>query len=452
MKRLFLTAVAALLLSVPASLAQKVNRDALTSAIEKSDADIQDAKKSVKSSTWLKRAQALYDALEAPVKGIFVTMPSAVLSSTCGTPKGQESVSLPSGQFDAILYNWITVYVQGDKVVAWTQHKELRPNLYEDIVAALNKTYELDPKSAPKVKAEIEKLINFYKQEGNVNYDACQYKRAAVAYQRAYALMELPAYGAPREPALLNNAGYLLVFDGATNPASFAEAEAALLKALADGYTDETGNIYYYLFHSYYGQAQQTEGEARQALLLKAKEALTEGIAKYPTNERIIESFLSLYMSEPSVGNASELIGMIKEAIERDPQSVEMWSSLALAYYQMKDFDEAIAAGEKVAELAPEAFDSNYRMGIFCAAKGDALIEKMNATTYTRQAEYDADYAATNDAYRAAVPWLEKAHALQPDNRVIVETLKTLYFRLRDEEGMMDKYNEYNTLLQQMQE
>jgi len=452
MKRLFLTAVAALLLAVPATRAQKVNRDALIAAIEKSDADIQDAKKNAKAATWLKRAQALYAAVEAPVKGIFVTMPSAVLASTCGTPKGQESVTLPSGQFEAVRYNWITVYVQGDKVVAWTQNKELRPNLYEDIVAALNKAYELDPKSAPKVKAELDKLINYYKQDGNVNYDACQYKRAAEAYQRAYALMELPAYNAPREPALLNNAGYLLVFDGATNPSSFAAAETCLLKALADGYTDENGNIYYYLFHSYFGQAQQAEGEARQALLLKAKNALTEGLAKYPTNERIIESFLSLYMSEPSVGNAAELIDLIKEAIERDPQSVEMWSSLALAYYQMKDLDEAIAAGEKVAELAPDSFDSNYRLGIFWAAKGDAISEKMNATTYTRQAEYDADYAASNDAYRAAVPWLEKAHALQPDNVVIVETLKTLFFRLRDEEGMMDKYNEYNALLQQMQQ
>lgn len=451
MKRLFLTVVAAMLLAVPAVQAQKVNREALVASLEKSDAEVQDAKKGAKASTWIKRAQTLYAAIEAPTKGIFSTMPVAMMKTTCGNPKSEEQVTLPTGQFTAYHFNWITVYVQGDKVVAWTQKKEVRPNLYEDLSAALNKAYELDQKQAPKIMAELEKVANFYKQEGNVNYDAANFKTAADAYRRAYTLLEHPAYTQPNDPSLMHNAGYLLVIDGASNPASFVQAEKDLTQALEAGYKDESGNIYYYLFHSYYGQAQNAEGDAKAALLQKAKGALSEGIEKYPTNERIIESFLSLYMSEPTVGDPAELIDMIKAAIERDPQSVDMWSSLALAHYQLKDFDAAMVAGAKAAELAPDSFDTNYRQGIFCAAKGDAIIDKMNKTNYTRQADYDADYALSNNAYREAVPWLEKAHAIMPDNRSVVETLKTIFFRLRDDEGMMDKYNEFNALLQQMQ-
>lgn len=449
MKRLFLTLLGTALLAVPVAQAQKVNRDALVAAIEKSDAEIQDPKKAAKAATWLKRAQAYYAALEAPTKNIFATMPSVTLKVTCGNPKAQESATLPSGPAEAYVYNYITIYLQGDKVVAWTQQKQVAKDIYKNMMAALDKAYELDPKMAPKVKAELDKIVNYYKQEGNVNLDAGQFERAAQAYRNAYMAEQRPAYGT-LEPILLYNAGYLLTIDGAKNPKSYVLGEKCLRAALHDGYEDTDGSSYYYLFHCYYGQTQQAEGEAREALLQKAKQALLDGVQKFPTNENIIGALQSLYMSEPTVGDPSELVDMIKTAVERNPQSVDMWSCLALLNYQLKDFAAAVAAGTKAAELAPDSFDTNYRLGVFHAAEGDAVLDKMNQTNYVRQTDYDADLNTANDAYRAAVPWLEKAHSIQPENRTIVETLKSIFFRLRDEEGMGAKYEEFNALLQQM--
>jgi len=450
MKRLFLTVLGAVLLAVPAAQAQKVNREALNAAIEKSDAEIQDPKKAAKASTWIKRAQAYYAALEAPTKGIFATMPSALLKTTCGNPKAQETAAIRTGDAEALKYNFITVYIQGDKVVGWTQEKQVVKDLFKNMMAALDKAYELDPKQAPKIKAELLKIANYYKQDGEANYNAARFDRAAQAYRYAYMAEQREAYGSAPETALMYNAGYLLTIDGSQNPKSFVQGEKCLRAAIHDGYKDE-GGVYYYLFHCYYGQSRNAEGEAKAELLQKAKKALLTGIEKYPTNEEIITGLQGLYVSEPSVGDPAELIDMIKAAIERDPKSVDMWVSLAMINYQMKNYDEAAAAGLKAVELAPDSFDNNYRLGVFYAAKGDQMGEKMNASTYTSQSAYDADYAAVNDAYRASLPWMEKAHAIQPENRGVVETLKQIYFRLRDEEGMMDKYNEYNALLQQMQ-
>ena len=59
MKKTFLTAFAALLMAIPAVQAQKVNKSGLLSKIEKSDADIADAKKNAKASTWINRGKAL---------------------------------------------------------------------------------------------------------------------------------------------------------------------------------------------------------------------------------------------------------------------------------------------------------------------------------------------------------------------------------------------------------
>lgn len=47
------------------------------------------------------------------------------------------------------------------------------------------------------------------------------------------------------------------------------------------------------------------------------------------------------------------------------------------------------------------------------------------------------------DKYLDAVPELEKAYELAPNYKPIVETLKLLTFRLRDENGMMAKYEKY---------
>lgn len=452
MKRLFLMVVAAMLLAIPAVQAQKINREALVAALEKSDAEIQDAKKNGKASTWIKRAQVIFNAISAPTSDLFETQTSALLIKSVGNPKSTESVQIRTGAAEAYNFNWVTVYLRDDKVVAWTQNKQVRKDLFKDLKAALDKAYELDAKQASKIQAELIKAANFYKEYGNVNYEAAKYTRASNSYVNASKLMAHPAYGpAPEASSLVYNAGYLMVIDGTTNPDSFVKAEKLLKKALDMGYNDGDGSVYYYLFHSFYGRVATAESdEAKQALLQQAKEALTEGVTKYPTNENIISSLLGLYMQHPTVGDASELIGMIQAAVERDPNSVEMWSSLALANYQLKDFDACIAAGLKAVELAPEAFETNYRQGIFCAAKGDFLVEKMNNTEYVRQSEYDADYNATNDAYRAALPWLEKAYSINPTNRSVVETLKVIYFRLRDEDGMMDKYNEFNALLQQM--
>ncbi len=449
MKKIFLMAVAALLLAAPATQAQKVDEVGLNASIAKCDAEVEDAKKGLKAATWIKRAQAYYAAIEAPTKGLFVTQPTTLLT-TFGKPEVQTTAQIRIGQVEAWEYPWVTIYISNGQVVAWNQKSVVAEGLYEGAIESLKKALEIDPKTASKVKNELDKIANFYKQEGNVNYDGGNYRKAADAYVKGYEAMEIPAYGAPADASLLYNAGYLLVVDANENPASFAEAEQVLRKAVVANYDDGEGNLYYYLFHSCYGQAIKSEGDQKAALLQAAKAALTEGIEKYPTNENIIGAFLGLYMSEPSVGNPAELIDMIKAAIERDPQSVEMWSSLALANYQMKDFDAAIEAGAQAAALAPDTFDSNYRQGIFWAAKGDAMNEEINKKTYTRQSEYDADLAKVNDAYRGAVPWLEKAHQIMPENRGVVETLKTIFFRLRDEAGMMDKYTEYNELLKTM--
>lgn len=445
MKKVFLTVLAVALVAVTAVQAQKVNKSALVSKIEKSDADIADAKKGAKAATWINRGKAFYEAAIEPTKNLFVNMDAAMLKLAVGEPASTESVTLVNVPYEAWVYPWFTAYIKDGKIATWSQTQWVIEDAPAKAIEAYNKAYEMDPKTADKVKEGLKQISDFCSQVGNTGIDTGNYADAADAYALAFEAQSSPAHGNP-EPALLYYAGYLRTVDGAANPASFVIGADYLNKALELGYNDEEGNIYYYLFHCYYGQK-----DADKANVLKAKDALVAGIKKFPKNERILDGLVQLYTNpEDSVGDPADLVALIDAAIESNPENVDLWFGRGRIFYALKDYDQSIESFKKVVELKPDLFEGNYYLGVFYTIKGDALNKEMNEKQYSSQAVYDADLKVVNDVYKEAVPWFEKAHQIKPDDVDTLEFLKSICFRLRDEAGIMEKYNTYNALYKQV--
>lgn len=443
MKKVFLTVLAVMLVAVPAVQAQKVNKSALLSKIEKSDADIADAKKGAKSATWINRGKVLYEAAIEPTKSLFVGMDAAMLKLAVGDPVSTESVTLVNVPYEAWVYPWFTAYIKDGKIATWSQTQWVMEEAPAKAIEAYNKAYEMDPKTAEKVKEGLKQISDFCSQVGNTGIDTGNYVDAADAYALAFEAQSSPAHGNP-EPALLYYAGYLRTVDGATDPASFPIGADYLTKALDLGYNDEEGNIYYYLFHCYYGQK-----EADKANIMKAKDALVEGIKKFPKNERILDGLVQLYTNpEDQVGDPADLVALIDAAIESNPENVDLWFSRGRIFYALKNFDESIASFQKVVELNPELFEGNYYLGVFYTIKADDMNRVMNEKQYSSQAAYDADLKSANAVYMEAIPWFEKAYELKPTDFNTLDMLKQLCFRLRDEPGIQAKYDKYFPLWQ----
>lgn len=447
MKKTLLAALAAAVLAIPSAEAQKVNKEALLSKIEKSDADIADAKKGVKASTWINRGKAFYEAAAEPTKSLFVGMDVPMLKLAVGDAQSTGSETVNGVEMEAWVYPWFTAYVAEGKVKTWKQTQNVCDNAVQQAIEAYNKAYELDPKSAGKVKDGLKRISDFCSQVGNAGLDSGDYLNAAEAYALAFEAQSSPAYGEAADPSLLYYAGYLHTVDGANNPASFPVGAEQLAKAIDLGYADEEGNIYYYLFHCYYGQK-----AADAAFVEKGKQALLTGIEKFPKNERILDGLVQLYTSpEDNVGDPADLIALIDKAIENNPSNVDLWFGRGRIFYALKDYEQSIASFKKVVELKPDLYEGNYYLGVFYTIQGDDVNKEMNAKQYSSQAAYDADLKAVNAIYMEAVPWLEKALELKPEDPSCVELLKSICFRLRDEEGMMDKYNQYNAMFQKIQ-
>ncbi len=444
MKKTFLTAFAALLVAIPAVQAQKVNKSGLLTKIEKSDADIADAKKNAKASTWINRGKALYEAAVEPTKSLFVNMDAAMLKLAVGEPSATKQVTLLDVSYEAWEYPYFIAYIKDGKVVTWTQTDWVLKEAPAMAIEAYNKAYEIDPKSAAKAKDGLQQISDFCSQVGNTGIDTGEYVAAADAYATAFRAQSSPAYGAAADPALLYYAGYLRTVDGSAHPSSFGQGAEYLKKAIDLGYTDEEGNIYYYLFHCYYGLKNVSQDN-----VMLAKDALITGIGKFPKNERILDGLMQLYTAEEGVGDPADLVTLIDSAIADNPENVDLWFGRGRIFYALKNYDESIASFKKVVELKPDLFEGNYYLGVFYTIKADEMNKVMNEKQYSSQTAYDTDLKEVNAVYMEAVPWFEKAYELKKDDVNTLDFLKSICFRLRDEEGMMDKYNKYNTLLKE---
>lgn len=151
------------------------------------------------------------------------------------------------------------------------------------------------------------------------------------------------------------------------------------------------------------------------------------------------------------MGDPADLVSLIDNAIADDPTNIDLWFGRGRIFYALKNFDESIASFQKVTEIKPDYFEGQFYLGLFYIFKGDDANQKFNEKMPTNMAEYDAALKAVNAIYMDAVGPLEKALELKPNDPDTVENLKKLTFRLRDEEGMMEKHNKYNELFKQLQ-
>lgn len=455
MKKIVMMVAAVLMLSAPATMAQKINEESIKSKLAKSDAAIQNEKKATKAATWISRGDDYMSALQAPTETLFSGMESSMLKIANGEPRSVKAETIKDVEYEVMVYPYFTAYVYGGRVVGWETTKEVYPGADQIALEAYSKAFELDATQAAKAKAGIDKYINHFAQVGDVSNALSDYEAAGNAYNAVYDAQVLPAYN-NGNPTMLYYAGYMFTIAANDEPALYADGAEAFRRAIDAGYVEtekadadteesEKGNIFYYQYHCYYGQK-----DADASNIMKAKETLVKGVEAFPRNQRIIDALAQLYTTEDGVGDPSELITMIDNAISSDPSNADLWYSRGRVYFSLKDYDNSIASFTKVTELSPELYDGYFYLGLFYIYKGDEVNDKIANATYTENAAYNKDIEALNAVYASAIPILERAHELKPEDPSPVEYLKSLCFRLRDDEAIMAKYNKYNDLFNQM--
>ena len=448
MKKVLFLVAAMFALALPAANAQKVNTAKELAKLEKADADVLDEKKGIKAATWVARGNAYTNAYILPTKELGQGVPAQVLQMNVGMPQGSFESTFQGQPSIVCVYEYVDVYLDPITgfIQGWEQKLAVKENLAETAMESLAKAYEMDPKQDSKIAAIALTLSNALAQQGDALNNMGHTAEAAYSFRLAFDALTIVPSTKPNYDYLYNAGMLMTMFastlEGAQAVAAFNAGEELFTEALAAGYEDQAGNIYYFLFHCYYGQ-KYTDREGKLTL---AKDALLAGIKKFPKNNTILDGLMQLYTAEEGVGDPAELVTMIENSLNEDPTNYDLWFGRGRVFNALKNYDECVKSFEKCVELRPSDFEPNFYTGYFIIEKANAQIELLNNNSNITYEEYEAENAKINLIYAEAIPWLERAYEINPADAGVISYLNQLCFRLRDMDGMMDKYNKYHEI------
>ncbi len=433
MKRLLCTIFVAMLGVSSVSYAQvALDKEGLLARIEKSDAAIANPKKALKAATWLERANLFMETYRAPTAGIYRGQPQPDAIVMAGK-KSMTKTTLGKVTYMKSVYPYFDAYFKDNKLAFWYTTKYVVPNALDKAQEAYLKANEIDktPVMTQKVKNGIELIANYYKEAAGDAYAVGKNKEGAAFFKKAYETGLIPVYGIIDTVSIFN-AGMLFAISNVND-----QGAECLSRAIELGY-DNNGESTYYLARCLMAQKKYEE----------TKKALETAIPKYPKNIKLVEDLLNVYMITGE--DTKEIIPIVSKAVEADPKNPSLYEGLGRIYEKMGDTDKAIEAFGKTAELLPNDFTANYNYGLMILRKGDALGAQMRKKTFLSLEESQKDLKAVNDVFRKSVAPLEKAHSLEPKDATVVELLKNVCFRLREDPEMKAKFEKYNEMFKTM--
>ncbi len=177
---------------------------------------------------------------------------------------------------------------------------------------------------------------------------------------------------------------------------------------------------------------------------------LQEGRERFPEEKSLLYAEINYYLS---IGNLEEPISRIKEAIAQDPTNVSLYTTLGNVFDQLttdnrdegnneeanKYFNEAFTYFNKALEIDSENFDATYSLGALYYNKAAAMTTVINelANDYSPEGtkKYNSMKEEMDGYFGEALPFFEKAHALNAADRNTMIALREIYAR----KNMFDK-------------
>jgi Putative Zn-dependent protease, contains TPR repeats len=293
---------------------------------------------------------------------------------------------------------------------------------YEDPLAeayaAYEKAMELDPKGTIKKKIITGSIFNnlaisLYNQ-GSTKFEAKDYAGALQSFQTQIKITESDIYVGAVDTGMYYNAGL-----AAVNSAKYADA----IK-----YFEKCAEMKYMGITPYF---QMSEAYLSVGDTAKAETVLTGLSSKFPNDKNVTLQLIDLYIKS---GKNEEAQKYIKVAKEADPNNSSLFLASGIIFLNQNKYDEAIPELTKSIELKGDVYDSQYGLGAAYINKAADMFKQANEIMDVKKYSEAIDVA--NAVYAKALPYMEKAYELKPDDVYTMRSLQELYYRLK----MTDKY------------
>ncbi|GMT44843.1 MAG: hypothetical protein IEMM0006_0675 [bacterium] len=176
----------------------------------------------------------------------------------------------------------------------------------------------------------------------------------------------------------------------------------------------------------YYNRALQQLGDTAAA-----ESAIKLGRSRFPGNLSLLLEQAQLYLER---GQARQLINSLKEAIARkpdNPANANFHFLIGKSYDDMGISDTAAMAYKDAIKANPKFFEAYYNIGAIYINKAAKQQKEANSLPLSKAKEYNILNKEANTNLKEAIPWLEKALAIKPNDKPTISGLKEAYARLK---------------------
>jgi len=439
-KFITLVIIATAILSMNAQDATTVvllNPKAVTKKVEKSNAEIQDAKKSIKASTWLKRGDLFQDVFNIGLEQTQEGMDTKMLTLFYKEPISKETENMEDGSVkETYVYESMKYIFVNGVLQEWERVNPINEDPLRVSIDAYKKALELDTngKLETKIKENLIEVKSLLKRQGVNSYYAEDYESALGSFEDVLEINQLDLFAGEMDTVMVQYSGIISreIAGKTENNELFIKA-INYYKQLADvGFGGP--NTYLQMKLDY-----MTVGDTVAAL-----DILKEAYEKYPDTVNIIANVADTYIQLKDIDGGLAFMETVVENNPDIPESYYWQGRMMINKEEVEFIDKAISSYNKAAELDPSIYYVWYDLGYIYYLQGADYFDRSN------EEQHDATRAKLielgKEKYQQAIPILEKAYSLNAENTSVkVETLDLLQ-RIYYKEEMTEDYERVKAL------
>jgi len=295
----------------------------------------------------------------------------------------------------------------------------------QEAYTSYEKAIALDDKGNTKKKIITNMIYNSLAvdlfSQGSDRFMAEDYAGALKSFKTQIEITESDKYAGVVDTGMYYNAGL-----AAVNSSKFEEAITYFEKCAEMKYQGITP--YYQIYTSYLGMGDTT----------KAESVLTNLPSLFPDDKTITLQLIDLYIKS---NKNNEALKYIEIAKKDDPGNYSIYFAAGIIYLNDNKFDEAIVELTRSVEIKGDLYDTQYGLGAAYINKASDMFLKANEIMDVKK--YSDAIDAANAVYAKALPYMEKALELKPDDTFSMQSLQELYYRLKQRDpSLAPKYDE----------
>lgn len=148
------------------------------------------------------------------------------------------------------------------------------------------------------------------------------------------------------------------------------------------------------------------------------------------------------------MGDITRYNELMTEIVASDPSNPEIYFNLGVGSGEIGNTAKAIEYYEEAIKLRPDYEGALINIAVLKLSGEDKMVEEMNAlgNSSADNKKYDELKKKRQALYAETVPYLERAHKLNPKNTEVVRTLMNIYGQLAEDA----KYKEMKTKYEAM--